>query len=229
VVVRARGFGGASDIANLARAQNSALNLHEGLAMNPSQLKDLLLQSLEHERGGVKIYKAAIAAARREDLRSEWTRYLGQTEQHVVALTEVCESFALDPFTTTPGTQIVKATGTALVHAIEQARATGNPDAAQIVAAECVVLAETKDHLDWELLGEVAKALDSPQREILTAAYERIEDEEDEHLYHTQGWARELWLDSLGLAAELPPAEEKRDVTSAAEAQHAKETRQPRH
>ena len=37
--------------------------------------------------------------------------------------------------------------------------AAGNPAAAQIVAAECVVLAETKDHLDWELLGEVAKEL----------------------------------------------------------------------
>ena len=60
-------------------------------------------------------------------------------------------------------------------------------------------------------------------------AYEKIEDEEDEHLYHTQGWCRELWLESLGLDAELPPAEEKQDVSTAAEAQHAKETRQPRH
>ena len=64
---------------------------------------------------------------------------------------------------------------------------------------------------------------------MLIAAYERIEDEEDEHLYHTQGWCRELWLESLGIDAELPPAEEKRDVTTAAEAQRAKETRQPRH
>ena len=42
---------------------------------------------------------------------------------------------------------------------MEAAKAAGNPAAAQIVAAECVVLAETKDHLDWELLGEVAKEL----------------------------------------------------------------------
>jgi hypothetical protein len=38
-----------------------------------------------------------------------------------------------------------------------------------------------------------------------------------------------LWLEALGLDAELPPPEEKRDVTSAAEAQQAKETRHPRH
>lgn len=197
--------------------------------MNTSQVEELLLQSLEHERGGVKVYKAAIACALRADLRSEWTKYLGQTEQHVEALTAICESFGLDPFTTTPGTMIVRSTGNALVAAMEAARAAGNPAAAQIVAAECVVLAETKDHLDWELLGEVSKSLTGNQQQALRAAYERIEDEEDEHLYHTQGWCRELWLESLGLDAELPPAEEKRDVTTAAEAQRAKETRQPRH
>ena len=197
--------------------------------MNLHQVQELLLQSLEHERGGVKIYQAAVECAQRPDLKSEWTRYLEQTTQHVDQLTQVCEVFGLDPFTMTPGTMIVRANGTALLQAMEAARASGDPAAAQIVAAECVVLAETKDHLDWELLGEVAKELTGEQQEALQEAYEHIEDQEDEHLYHTQGWCRELWLEALGLDAELPPAEEKRDVTTAAEAQHAKETRQPRH
>jgi ferritin-like metal-binding protein YciE len=197
--------------------------------MNPAQVHELLLQSLEHERGGVKVYKAAIGCALRPDLKSEWSKYLEQTEQHVATLTEVCEVFGLDPFTTTPGTMIVRSTGNALVQSMEAAQAAGNPAAAQIVAAECVVLAETKDHLDWKLLGEVAKQLSGREQEALQQAYERIEEEEDEHLYHTQGWCRELWLEALGLDAELPPAEEKRDVTSAAEAQRAEETRQPRH
>ncbi len=104
--------------------------------MNPTQVHELLLQSLEHERGGIKIYQTAIASAQREDLAAEWTNYLRQTE-------------------------------------------------------------------DWELLGEVAKGLTGRQQEVLQSAYDRIEDEEDEHLYH--------------------------NVTSAVEAQHAKETRQPRH
>jgi rubrerythrin len=197
--------------------------------MNPTQVRELLLQSLEHERGGVNIYKAAIAAAQRPDLKAEWTEYLAQTERHVEALTGICEVFELDPFTTTPGTQIVKATGAALLQNIETARASGDPIAAQLVAAECVVLAETKDHLDWELLGEVAEELTGEQQAIVSEAAARIEDEEDEHLYHTQGWARELWLESLGLPAELPPPEEKEHVTTAAEAQQAKEMREPRH
>jgi protein-disulfide isomerase-like protein with CxxC motif len=196
--------------------------------MNAIQVRELLLQSLEHERGGVKIYKAAIAAAQRDDLKAEWTGYLEQTEQHVEALTGICGVFGIDPFTTTPGTQIVRANGAALLQAIEKARAAGDPAAAQIVAAECVVLAETKDHMNWELLGDVAEEL-GEQREALMQAVERIEDEEDEHLYHTQGWARELWLEALGLPAQLPPPEEVEDVSSAVEAQQARESRQPHH
>jgi protein-disulfide isomerase-like protein with CxxC motif len=197
--------------------------------MNAIQVRELLLQSLEHERGGVKIYKAAIAAAQRDDLKAEWTGYLAQTEQHVETLTGICGTFGIDPFTTTPGTQIVRANGAALLQAIEQARAAGDPAAAQIVAAECVVLAETKDHMNWELLGDVAEELDGEQREALMPAVERIEDEEDEHLYHTQGWARELWLEALGLPAQLPPPEEVEDVSTAVEAQQARESRQPHH
>jgi len=197
--------------------------------MNIEQVHELLLQSLEHERGGVKIYKSAIASAQRADLRSEWSKYLHQTEQHVETLTDIVQVFGLDPFTTTPGTMIVRSNGNALLQAMEASRSVGNPAAAQIVAAECVVIAETKDHFDWELLGQVSRFLSGNERQLLQDAYEKIEEEEDEHLYHTQGWCRELWLESLGLDAELPPAEEKRDVTTATEAQQAKEMRQPRH
>jgi hypothetical protein len=88
-----------------------------------------------------------------------------------------------------------------------------------------VVLAETKDHLDWELLGEVAKELKGEEQEALRSAYEQIEDEEDEHLYHTRGWCRELWLKSLGLKAVLPPPEERRDVKTAIGAARAEQAR----
>ena len=197
--------------------------------MISSQFTELLLQSLEHERGGVLVYQTAIKCAVRDDLRSEWQKYLAQTEEHVDSLTNICETFDIDPFTTTPGTQIVKSLGKSLVMAMEAALSAGNPQAAQIVAAECVVLAETKDHLDWELLGEAAKQLDGEEQEVVSEAYEKIEEEEDEHLYHTQGWCRELWLESLGIEAQLPPPEEVEDVTSAVEAQEAKENREARH
>lgn len=104
----------------------------------------------------------------------------------------------------TPGCQVVQHTGKSLVVAMKMALAASDPQAAQLVACECVVLAETKDHADWELIGECAKALQDEAGAVLKAAYDEVEDQEDEHLYHTKGWCRELWLRSLGLDASLP-------------------------
>jgi hypothetical protein len=58
---------------------------------------------------------------------------------------------------------------------------------------------------------------------VLQAAYDEVEDEEDAHLYHTTGWARELWLDALDLVAQLPPPEEEEDVQTQAEAAEVKQ------
>jgi hypothetical protein len=93
------------------------------------------------------------------------------------------------------------------------------------VACEAVVLAETKDHADWELIGAAAKGAEGPVAEALQAAYDEIEDQEDEHLYHTKGWCRELWLASLGLEAQLPPPEETQNAKSAIEAARVQQTR----
>jgi rubrerythrin len=193
--------------------------------MVSAQLKELLLQSLVHERGGVLVYETALECAINEDLREEWTEYLSQTEKHVEVLTGVCTALGLDPDEMTPGCKVVQHTGKSLVVAMKMALAEGKPTAAELVACEAVVLAETKDHADWELIGECAKALDGEAARILQAAYDEIEDEEDEHLYHTKGWCRELWLQSLGVKAVLPPPEEKRDVKSASEAEAAKKRR----
>jgi rubrerythrin len=193
--------------------------------MISAQLKELLLQSLEHERGGVLVYQTALECVRNEDLREEWEKYLEQTESHVDILTTACEALGLDPDEMTPGRKVVQHTGKSLVVAMKMALAASDPPAAELVACECVVLAETKDHADWELIGECAKALDGQEGTALKDAYEQVEDQEDEHLYHTKGWCRELWLKSLGLEAVLPPPEEKKNVKSAAAAAKAKEER----
>ena len=104
-------------------------------------------------------------------------------------------------------------------------KAGGPPEAAQLVAAECVVHAETKDHLNWELLGEVARGLKGESAKVVKDASKEVEEQEDEHLYHTTGWCRELWIESLGLPAVLPPPEEEKDVKTAIGAARAKKAR----
>lgn len=108
---------------------------------------------------------------------------------------------------------------------MEMAKSAGKPEAAQLVAAECVVLAETKDHLNWELIGEVAKKARGEDGKALKEAHDEVEHEEDEHVYQTTGWTRELWIDSLGMPAVLPPPEEEKDVKTAIGAARAKQAR----
>ena len=193
--------------------------------MKKEQIAELLYQALETEKGGVEIYETAVRCAVNEDLKEEWEKYLEQTEHHVEVMEGLFETFGLDPETDTPGRLVVRHIGESLVRAMEMAMDAGNADAAQIVAAECIALAETKDHLNWQLMGQVAKKLTGDEAKALKAAHEEVEEEEDEHLYHTKGWGRELWIAALGMPAVLPPPEEKKDVKSAIGAERAKQAR----
>jgi rubrerythrin len=193
--------------------------------MQNEQLKQLLCEALETELGGVQVYENAIQCAVNDDLKEEWRKYLSQTQKHEQIVREVFEKFGLDPQTETPGRKVVRHIGQSLVKAMQMAREAGKPDAAQIVAAECVVEAETKDHLNWELLAQVAEKSKGDDRKILRDALDQVEEEEDEHLYHTTGWSRELWIQSLGLPAVIPPPEEEKEVKTAIGAARAKQSR----
>lgn len=190
-----------------------------------AQLHELLYQALETELGGIKVYETAIACAVNEELREEWQDYLEETRQHRDILLNLFSEFGLDPTATTPGREVCAHIGRALVKAMELAKASGDPGAAQLVAGECVVHAETKDHLNWELIGLLADKGKGAETAPLKAAYAQVEEEEAHHLYHSKGWTRELWIESLGLPAVLPPPEEVKDVETAIGASRAEQSR----
>ena len=193
--------------------------------MKNEQIAELLYQALETERGGISVYTTALNCVVNADLKKEWEEYLEQTRNHERMVLEVMEALGLDPDLETPGQLVVRQIGESLVEAMEMALEDGPPEAAQLVACEIVVLAETKDHLNWELIHEVAEKSKGELRQTLMAAYDQIEHEEDEHLYHSTGWCRELWIESLGMPAVLPPPEEERDVKTAIEAARARKAR----
>lgn len=195
--------------------------------MKMQQVEELVLQALEHELGGVKVYATALKCVLNADLKKEWQKYRDETETHVATLERLCKSLGINTKKETPGRKVVRHNGAALVEAMKLALAGGDPSGAQLVAAECVVLAETKDHQNWQLIGKCADHIDSAKGKALKAAYDEIEDQEDEHLYHSKGWCRELWLESLGITPVLPPPEERRKVKTAigaAKAEAAAET-----
>src|SRR5215510_11486626 len=129
--------------------------------MKQEQLHELLYQALETELGGVEVYTAAVQCAVNKDLKEEWEKYLEQTRNHAEL--------------ETPGRGVVRNIGESLVRSIEMALESGDKKAAQIVAAECIVLAETKDHLNWQLIGEAAKKATGETAKVLKEAYKQVE------------------------------------------------------
>jgi rubrerythrin len=194
--------------------------------MNDGQVAELLYQALETERGGIKVYETALRCALNDELKEEWGQYLEETRNHERIVLDLLGEVGQDPSVETPGRQVVRHKGESLVAAMEMALQAGDLQAAQLVAAECVVEAETKDHQNWELIGLLAEKLKGGKAKALEAAHQQVEDQEDEHLYHTMGWARELWIESLGLPAVLPPPEEEKSVKTAIGAARARLARE---
>jgi len=193
--------------------------------MKDEQVRELLYQALETELGGVQVYTTAIRCAENDELKEEWEEYLEQTQNHVAIMEGVIKKLGLNLNEETPGRKVVRHIGEALVQAMEMALEEGEAGAAQLVATEAVVLAETKDHHNWHLIGEVVKSAKGELAKVLKEAHEQVEDEEDEHLYHTKGWSRELWIESLGMKAVIPPPEEVKDVETAIGAARAEQAR----
>ena len=60
----------------------------------------------------------------------------------------------------------IKVYGAALVQAMQTALKAADPAAAELVACECVVEAETKDHADWELIKRCAEHAAGEQKKV---------------------------------------------------------------
>jgi hypothetical protein len=123
--------------------------------MNVEQLHELLYQTLEAELGGAAIYETARRCVQKDELRKDFERYHEQTTHHVDLVEGLLRAFGLHPGAETPGRKVVRQLGDSLVAAMERALKVGPPNAAELVAAECVTLAEARDQLNWGLIGEV--------------------------------------------------------------------------
>jgi hypothetical protein len=177
--------------------------------MNQGHVEQFLCEALETELGGIELYERALECAQNPELKKEWQKYLAQTRRHEEVLRHVCAQLGVDAEQETPGRQVLRATAEALLANMDIALEAGEPTLAEIVAAEAITFAETKDHMNWQLIGVIAAEASGRISDVLKEAYDEVEDQEDEHLSHTRGWARELHVKALGLKAVLPPAEEK--------------------
>ena len=159
-------------------------------AARSAALAGPLYQTLETELRGMHVYAQALKLAVDVKLREEWAEYLAQTEGHVAITRTLLETAGLDPEADVPSRRPARTLGRALVGAMAAAQGTPDGEAAQLTAAQCVVLAETADHAAWEMIGLLARDLDGDLGRALREAQHAIQVEGDQHLEQTVRWMR---------------------------------------
>ena len=112
--------------------------------MQLDNLNEVVLRSLEHERTGIEVYRTALRCAVTSELRDEWDQNLSRTVRNERMLAEVCDVMDIDPDEETPDRQIVRQVGSFLVSAMREALENANPETAELIACECVVVAEAR-------------------------------------------------------------------------------------
>lgn len=178
--------------------------------MNKQVLLDKLSEFLMVEQCGWQLYRVVGSRATDKELKERYQEFGQETDRHRTILTSLIRDLGGDPDYVSPTARVAQAKSEAL---LQSALVSGplSPEEREASDLENVVLAETKDHADWELLGQLAEQLPSGKaRKAIEAAVAEVGPQEDEHL----GWAQAK-LAALGLKAvmgESPPDPDRLDA-----------------
>ena len=155
-----------------------------------------LLQTLETELGGVVLYATALKAVQHYDLRSEFEWNLDQSGRHLEIVYELFDSLKLNRDEETPGRLVSRHLNESLIDAMDIARLTLRADAAEAVACECAMVAQSRENQSWDLLTQIGRA-DTSAVAIRRACSQINEHEPGPATGRSR--CRELWLASLGV------------------------------
>ena len=160
-------------------------------------LRDKLSEFLAVEKGGLKLYEEAIRIVSDPEVSKKFRMFREQTRKHESILLRVIQALGMDPTYLSAGAKVA----TEKAHALLNTMTNGlSGRAAEINAIENIILAETKDHADWELLGKIARQSDDEKiRSVLKPAVSEVEPEEDQHLNWTKDQLGRLELSAISI------------------------------
>jgi rubrerythrin len=165
----------------------------EGAELNGLLLANLMSAFAAHERCGVHLYRAAAGMTQFPEWREKYIEFGEQTENHILALTELISQLGGDPMYVSPQARMTEFVNAKIMEPI---LLDGSVDrlTMELSMLEAVILAERKCHANWQLLKALATQVsDSPVRQALQEACKQVEAQEDEHVQ----WAESNWQEML--------------------------------
>jgi rubrerythrin len=156
--------------------------------LNPAFLADLLSACLAHERCGVHLYRSVAGRTWSPALRSQYEHFGAETLEHVRILEELITASGGDPMYVSPAARATEKAASGLLESTFLLGGSVDPTTAELAMVEAVLLAETKDHANWELLADLCTRMAAgPVRQQLETATAEVLAQEEEH----DAWARE--------------------------------------
>src|SRR5918998_5100631 len=155
--------------------------------MEQQVLLDKLSEFLMVEQGGLQLYRMAAARCTLPALKQRYQEFGEQTARHRAVYVQLIQALGGDPNYVSPTARLAQVKATKL---IESAMIVDGLAPEEIMAndLENVLLAETKCHLDWELVSQLAEqATDTKLQQALQQAVQEVEAQEDQHVE----WARQ--------------------------------------
>jgi rubrerythrin len=154
--------------------------------MQSEILMDKLSEFLMVEQGGLELYRVAAARCTAPTVRAKYEEFGRQTAHHREVLVKLIADLSGDPDYVSPTARLAQYKASKLLGAALQVDGLSQAEV-ELSDLENVLLAETKDHADWQLLAQLAKGAPGEIKTALRAAVDEVEEQEDEHLE----WARQ--------------------------------------
>jgi len=161
-------------------------------------LKDFLSEMLTVEKGSVKLYEKALSELEHSELEQKLSEFLRQTQQHVELCTEMLEAAAGDANYQSPAAEAAELLSTQVP-----------PELTDLNNIENLVLAETKDHWNWEMMASVAPKIgDAELKRIASKAVREVRKQEQAHLNWNEQTLTKLAREAANQTQEREAAEE---------------------
>jgi rubrerythrin len=154
-------------------------------------LRNFLSEMLAVELGGVKLYEKALSELEHPELEDKLSEFLQQTHRHVELCASMLEAVGEGPSYRSPGAQAAE-------HKAEGLISTEVPsEMLDLNNIENLVLAETKDHWNWEMLASIAPKIGDPElKRVATKAISEVRRQEKTHLDWNEKTLSKLAMES---------------------------------
>jgi rubrerythrin len=171
-----------------------------GGQLNPPFIADFLSMALAHEQCGRHLYNAVSAQTANPILQRRYQEFGRETTEHIGILQELITTLGGDPGYVSPSARATEKLDAGAVEATFVLDGSIDIMTKELLMLDAVLLAETVDHGNWELIEELGEKLEGPAQEAVQAACAKVRPQEDDHVK----WAHQMRKRMVMMQATRP-------------------------